>query len=81
MNDPETRYARARANLLMRQREYNEAGSRLIQAEREVRDAMGGTAYATAVAAIKRDHSSAERETAPSLPFLAPKDGVKDDCQ
>jgi hypothetical protein len=23
----------------------------------------------------------AERETAPSLPFLAPKDSVKDDCQ
>jgi thermostable 8-oxoguanine DNA glycosylase len=52
MRDPETRYAAARANYLMRQREYNEAVSRLIAAEREVREAMVGTAYATAVAAM-----------------------------
>lgn len=44
--DPETQYAAARATLLIREKEYDEAALRLNAAEREVRDALGRTQYA-----------------------------------
>lgn len=47
--DPDAQLAAARATLLIREKEYAEAKSRLSAAEREVRDALGRAQYAYAV--------------------------------
>jgi hypothetical protein len=60
--DPETRYAAARANLMLCQNAYNQAVSMLIQAERECRDAMHGTRYASMLATSGLESQSPERK-------------------